>query len=333
MSNLHIAVSGADAVVTLPLTLTGGMVGASVSFSFSGSDWAALEKTAVFRAGDICRNVVQSDWDDDVCAIPWECLQNTGERLLIGVYGTDTDGHLVIPTVYADCGWIQPGVDPTGDPAAEPGGPFYAPLLEQALAKAKASGLFDGPPGPQGDPGVPGPSGSGFTALGLYSSTEALMTAHPSGSTGDAWFVGTAESNTVYQWDTDSQAWVNIGPLRGAAGANGRSAYQSALLGGYDGSESSFNTALAAVEQKADRSAALTVSLPAAGWDTTTRTLTAAVSGLPDEGHLVVSAAPDSFAAYSRAGVRCTGHTSGTLTFQCETLPTETLTAQVLLLA
>jgi hypothetical protein len=31
--------------------------------------------------------------------------------------------------------------------------------LEDALAKAKESGDFDGPPGPKGDPGAPGADG------------------------------------------------------------------------------------------------------------------------------------------------------------------------------
>lgn len=261
MSNIHIAVSGADAAVTMPATLTAGMVGAVVTFSFSGAAWAALEKIAVFRAGNVRRDVTA--WEDGACAIPWECLRTPGEHLLAGVYGADSDGTVVIPTVYADCGVIQPGADPTGDPAADPDTPFFTPMLERALAEAKASGLFDGAAGPagapgakgdkgekgdaftyadftaaqlaalkgdrgekgekgdKGDTGAKGPSGDSYTVLGLYATLAALQTAHPTGSAGQAWFVGTADSNAVYQWDVDKAAWINVGALKGPKGDTG----------------------------------------------------------------------------------------------------------------
>ena len=261
MSNIHIAVSGADAAVTRPATLTAGMVGAAVTFSFSGEAWAALEKIAVFRAGNVRRDVTA--WENGTCAIPWECLRTPGEHLLAGVYGADGDGTVVIPTVYADCGVIQPGADPTGDPAADPDTPFFTPMLERALAEAKASGLFDGAAGPagapgakgdkgekgdaftyadftaaqlaalkgdrgekgekgdKGDTGAKGPSGDSYTVLGLYATLAALQTAHPTGSAGQAWFVGTADSNAVYQWDVDKAAWINVGALKGPKGDTG----------------------------------------------------------------------------------------------------------------
>ena len=258
MSNIHIAVSGADAAVTRPATLTAGMVGAAATFTFSDEAWAALEKIAVFRAGNVRRDVTA--WEDGACAIPWECLRTPGEHLLAGVYGADGDGTVVIPTVYADCGVIQPGADPTGDPAADPDTPFFAPMLERALAKAKTSGLFDGPAGPagpageqgekgergdaftyadftaeqlaalqgppgekgdKGDKGEKGASGDSYSVLGLYDTLAALEAAHPTGSAGQAWFVGTADSNAVYQWDVDAAAWVNVGPLKGPKGDTG----------------------------------------------------------------------------------------------------------------
>ena len=159
MGNIQINVHAADAAIAAPATLTSGMVGATVTFAFSDEKWRALRKIAVFRAGAVCRDVEESDWCDGACVIPWECLALPGERLLVGVYGLDDTGNLVIPTVYADCGWINPGADPVGDPAANPSGPFYQTLLEEALEKAKASGEFDGPAGLQGEQGPEGPRG------------------------------------------------------------------------------------------------------------------------------------------------------------------------------
>ena len=271
MSNIQIAVSAADAAVTAPATLTSGMVGATVTFAFSGTAWQSLRKIAVFRAGSVRRDVEETDWSGSVCTIPWECLSEADERLLVGVYGMDEAGTVVIPTAYADCGWIWPGADPSGDPAADPTGPFYAGLLAEALEKAKASGVFDGPAGPEGKTGPAGPkgeNGDSYTVKGLYATLSALQAAHPTGSAGDAWFVGTAEDNVVYQWDVDQAKWVNVGALKGpqgetgatgaagadgADGADGKSAYQSAKDGGYTGTEAQFNTDLAAVSGKQAR--------------------------------------------------------------------------------
>lgn len=221
MSNIQIAVSAADAAVTAPATLTSGMVGATVTFAFSGTAWQSLRKIAVFRAGSVRRDVEETDWSGSVCTIPWECLSEADERLLVGVYGMDEAGTVVIPTVYADCGWIWPGADPAGDPAADPTGPFYAGLLAEALEKAKASGVFDGPAGPEGKTGPAGPkgeNGDSYTVKGLYATLSALQAAQPTGSAGDAWFVGTAEDNVVYQWDVDQAKWVNVGALKGPQG-------------------------------------------------------------------------------------------------------------------
>ena len=319
MSNIQIAVSAADAAVTAPATLTSGMVGATVTFAFSGTAWQSLRKIAVFRAGSVRRDVEETDWSGSVCTIPWECLSEADERLLVGVYGMDEAGTVVIPTVYADCGWIWPGADPAGDPAADPTGPFYAGLLAEALEKAKASGAFDGPAGPQGDKGDPGDS---YTVKGLYATLADLQAAHPTGSAGDAWFVGTAEDNVVYQWDVDQAACVNVGALKGpqgetgatgaagadgADGADGKSAYQSAKDGGYTGTEAQFNTDLAAVSGKQARitasgllkgdgaggvsaavkgtdyagpSVSVSATLTAAGWDADAKTQTVSVAGV-----------------------------------------------------
>ena len=67
MSNIQIAVSAADAAVTAPATLTSGMVGATVTFAFSGTAWQSLRKIAVFRAGSVRRDVEETDWSGSVC--------------------------------------------------------------------------------------------------------------------------------------------------------------------------------------------------------------------------------------------------------------------------
>ena len=78
-----------------------------------------------------------------------------------------------------------------------------------------------GPQGPQGEQGPAGQDGDSYTVKGLYATLSALQAAHPTGSTGDAWFVGTSDSNVVYQWDVDQAAWVNVGALKGPKGDRG----------------------------------------------------------------------------------------------------------------
>nr|DAF13668.1 MAG TPA: L SHAPED TAIL FIBER PROTEIN [Caudoviricetes sp.] len=120
----------------------------------------------------------------------------------------------------------------------------------------------------KGDKGDKGDSGDSYTVLGLYGTLLALQAAHPTGEAGQAWFVGTADDNVVYQWDVDKGQWVNVGALKGpkgdkgetgspgangAPGAAGKSAYASAQDGGYTGTETQFNSDLAKIADKADK--------------------------------------------------------------------------------
>ena len=78
-----------------------------------------------------------------------------------------------------------------------------------------------GPQGIQGEKGDKGDDGASFKVLGLYATPEDLQAAHPSGSEGDAYAVGTEAENVIYLWDTDDSAWTNIGPLQGPQGIQG----------------------------------------------------------------------------------------------------------------
>ena len=66
-----------------------------------------------------------------------------------------------------------------------------------------------------------GADGTSFTVLGRYDTLDALQMAHPAGSEGDAWAVGSAEDNDIYLWNVDAQAWQNIGSLQGPPGPQG----------------------------------------------------------------------------------------------------------------
>ena len=110
--------------------LTSGMVGAEVEFLFS-DEWAPLIKTAVFIAGSQKRVVLEGAWRDNICIIPHECLAESDVHLLVGVYGTNIGGSLVIPTVYADLGMIWTGADADGETGAEASPELWAQLQAQ----------------------------------------------------------------------------------------------------------------------------------------------------------------------------------------------------------
>lgn len=78
--------------------------------------------------------------------------------------------------------------------------------------------------GPQGNPGTDGKDGADgkdFTVLGMYATLAALKAAHPTGSAGQAYAVGTSASNVIYLWDVDAGNWVSLGALQGPAGPQG----------------------------------------------------------------------------------------------------------------
>lgn len=107
----------------------------TAAFEFS-EDWDGLEKTAVFRAGKKSVSVLLDDSNKTV--IPWEVLTTPGERLEAGVYGKK-GGETVLPTIWADLGYILTGAAP-GDEARPP----TPDLWEQELA-GKGDGLsYDG---------------------------------------------------------------------------------------------------------------------------------------------------------------------------------------------
>ena len=309
-----------------PPPLPPGMVGAAVTFSFSGEAWAALEKTAVFRAGNVRRDVTA--WENGTCAIPWECLRMPGEHLLAGVYGADGDGTVVIPTVYADCGVIQPGADPTGDPAADPDTPFFTPMLERALAEAKASGLFDGAAGPAGAPGAKGDKGEKGDAFAYADFTAAQLAAlkgekgdkgdtGPQGPKGDGVEVSGSKGQYLGFTDTDTLGAMSLPSA--STGSKGI----TYLVDSYERTDTdkavtpkALNSVYKLVEDKADKFVSKAATLTAAGWSDGVQSL--AVSGVTATANgslrIAQSATDEQFAAWGAAQPRVTAQAAGSLT-------------------
>ncbi|MBQ0067183.1 MAG: DUF4886 domain-containing protein [Phascolarctobacterium sp.] len=95
--------------------LTKGSNGIIVSFSF-GQDWQNLSKTVIFKYGANQKDVILTEAS---VTIPWECLQNVGDEIIIGIYGSNAEGTIAIPTLYAKLGEVVEGADPSGDESYE----------------------------------------------------------------------------------------------------------------------------------------------------------------------------------------------------------------------
>lgn len=121
---IQITCKGNSAICTRTERLTSGMVGLQCEFVFDGA-WDGLARTAVFWAGNEKRDVLLTG---AVCTVPWEVLKTAGYQLVIGVYGTNAEGTLVIPTVYAMCGGIASGADPSGDESTDPTLPVWGQM-------------------------------------------------------------------------------------------------------------------------------------------------------------------------------------------------------------
>ena len=158
-------VPGAAITVAQNELLTTGMVQAvPVRFCFS-SQWAALDRTAVFTAGTVSVSCLLGE--DNQCFIPWECLTRAGEYLRVGVYGTRGE-KMVLPTVSCLLGPICTGTQPEENTPTEATPTLVQSLLTKAEAAVSVAdalrtdadaGLFNGRDGKDGTNGKDGKDG------------------------------------------------------------------------------------------------------------------------------------------------------------------------------
>lgn len=124
MEVAKIQVNGACAKVLKTEKITSGMKGATVSFLFDNS-WDGFCKTVVYRCGGVTKD---ETIDGDTGTIPPEVLEHSNFPLKIGVYGTDAEKNVAVPTVSAEVGNVLPGADPSGDESTDPSLPVWAQL-------------------------------------------------------------------------------------------------------------------------------------------------------------------------------------------------------------
>lgn len=139
MTDILFTANGASATVLVSGELTSGMVGLPVRFSFD-SDWDGLNIVAVFDGGG--KRISVPLLTDMEAVLPWEVIAKVNTRLRIGAEGRKSDGSIVIPTVWANAGYIKEGAVSTD----EEGNPPTPSIYDQIMAAIEAGQL-------QGEPG------------------------------------------------------------------------------------------------------------------------------------------------------------------------------------
>ena len=170
IADIYVQASSANAEIHD--LLPAGASGLKVRFHFLDAAWGKLSKTAVFRNKD---ETFDANIVDDCATIPHEVLSRVMDEVTVGVYGTDSDNGVAVPTVWAKLGKVMSGAAPSGQLSEEATVPYWVQVkeqvdviqntmmdqedLENALIRARDSGDFDGPPGEKGAKGDPGPQG------------------------------------------------------------------------------------------------------------------------------------------------------------------------------
>lgn len=131
-----IMVGKALATVTNSETLTAGMVGAKIQFTFS-DDWTGYSKSAVFLADDVTKVIIENQWKDGECYIPHEVLEKAGEVLKVGIYGVKDGNVTITPTIWASLGLIHEAVEPDEDVSTDPTLPVWAQLQADLDSRTK----------------------------------------------------------------------------------------------------------------------------------------------------------------------------------------------------
>lgn len=85
--------------------ITAGSVGIQCRFAFS-AEWDGLGKTAVFETD---KHKISIDLSSETVTIPWEVCEEADLDVIVGVYGTNASGTIVIPTIYAKLGTVAVG--------------------------------------------------------------------------------------------------------------------------------------------------------------------------------------------------------------------------------
>ena len=126
MEIAKVKVSGTRAYTMMRSSIPAGIVGGTITVEY-GPEWENLTVTAVFR-GCETKDVIDAG---KTIIIPHETVATPGKDLHVGFYGVDSEGSIVIPTLWTCFGMIAPAADPSGDESHDPSLPVWEQVLRR----------------------------------------------------------------------------------------------------------------------------------------------------------------------------------------------------------
>lgn len=132
MTSITLIVTGASIRSEVNGVLTSGMVGIPVTIQYDEA-WNGLTKNLVCRCGKWgpargdTRTILNVG---NAASVAHEVMQ-AEHTLFLGIEGYDADGTLVMPTMWANCGFIHPGANADADPSGSPDLSLWAQLQAQ----------------------------------------------------------------------------------------------------------------------------------------------------------------------------------------------------------
>lgn len=139
MTSIKLTLTGAHALAEVNGVLTSGMVGIPVTIEYDDA-WQGLTKNLVCRCGrphyppDKASTWIIPEIGTSAAVAP-EAMQ-PDMYLYLGVEGYSSDGSLVMPTNWVECGIILPGAQTVAARSAEPTQPIWA-RLKSDIAQLK----------------------------------------------------------------------------------------------------------------------------------------------------------------------------------------------------
>lgn len=128
MEIARIKVIGVRAVAVTCREIPRGIIGATISIEYGDAMWDALSKTVVFSGSGMTKDILDAG---ETVTVPVEVVSRASSYLRVGVYGTDAENNIAIPTIWADLGKIQDAANPSGDESTDPSLPVWVQLQEQ----------------------------------------------------------------------------------------------------------------------------------------------------------------------------------------------------------
>lgn len=311
--------------------LTTGSIGQTVELAFS-DDWDGLEKFAVWRAYDIS---VAAAISGDTIEIPARVLTKPDVQLLLGIYGINTAGTVVIPTVYADLGTIREGANLSGaDNYEVPSEALLAQMQQKATAAAAAaleavSGHYAGSATfTVNDAGhlimtVTMGGETSSTDLGVVTAYAEAVAGGYTGTYAEFQALLTANARTAYDVDAALAAVQQVTSTASAA-QSAASAAQTAA----SSAQSAASDAQTAVAGKQAKHTTAQVILSSGGTSWTD----IPASGVTSSNTVIWSPDPDSFTAAAEALVRMTAQGNGVVSFASVGITSAAITINMVIL-